>query len=67
MPAISEDTTEPPTHGCPSCKAQRTYTVEHFDGGNVGWRCMACGTMVNLIPGNYRAISGLAQASPGSN
>jgi hypothetical protein len=30
---------DPPTQGCMECKAQRPYTIEHFDSGNTGWRC----------------------------
>jgi hypothetical protein len=51
------------THGCMECKAQRPYTVEQFPNGNTGWRCVMCGKIVRLIPGNYSAIYGLVPAT----
>ena len=53
MRESARNTTEPLTHGCMECKAQRPYTVEHFTNGNTGWRCMVCGKILNLIPGRY--------------
>ena len=47
--------TDPSTQGCLECKAQRTYTIEHFTNGNTGWRCMVCGKILRLIPGKYSA------------
>jgi hypothetical protein len=42
-----------PTHGCMECKAPRSYTVEPFANGNTGWRCVACGQILCLLPGKY--------------
>jgi hypothetical protein len=53
MDEQGEITTNRPTHGCMECKGQRPYTVEHFDNGNIGWRCTVCGKILNLIPGQY--------------
>jgi hypothetical protein len=55
-------TTAPPTHGCMECKAQRPYTVEQFANGHIGWRCMVCGKILNLIPGKYREPDGLGSS-----
>ena len=38
------------------CKAQRSYTVEHFAKGKTGWRCLVCGKMLRLTPGKDSAI-----------
>ena len=35
------------------CHAHQPYTVEHFANGNTGWRCVGCGHILNLIPGQY--------------
>jgi hypothetical protein len=43
--------TDPPTHGCMTCKGQQPYTVEDFPTGNTGWRCRTCGHILHLIPG----------------
>jgi hypothetical protein len=47
------ETSAPSTHGCMECKRQQPYTVEPFDNGNTGWRCMVCGKILRLIPGHY--------------
>ena len=53
------NTTEPLTHGCMECKAQRPYSVETLPNRNTIWRCAACSHVVNLIPGKYREQDGL--------
>jgi len=50
-----------PTFGCMECKAQRPYMVEHFTNGNTGWRCVVCGKILRLIPGQSSGLS-----APGS-
>jgi transposase-like protein len=53
MPEDAGNITGPLTQGCLECKAQRTYTIEHFTNGNTGWRCTVCGKILRLIPGKY--------------
>ena len=65
MPEDAGNITNPPTQGCMECKAQRTYTMEHFTNGTTGWRCMVCGKMLRLIPGKYtRPEGGAATGVP---
>jgi hypothetical protein len=47
------DVVEHSRHGCMECHAHQPYTVEHFANGNTGWRCVGCGHILNLIPGQY--------------
>jgi hypothetical protein len=55
----SNEVTDQPRAGCMECKAQQPYTVEEFPNGNTGWRCVMCGKILRLIPGNYTERYGL--------
>jgi hypothetical protein len=37
------------------CKARQRFTVEELRNRNTLWRCVVCGSVVNLIPGPYTA------------
>ena len=55
MEQQGESGAEGPTHGCMQCKARQRFTVEELRNRNTLWRCVVCGSVVNLIPGPYTA------------